>query len=79
MQNEIELLLTQAKIDHIDTIGGVDFNVGTLCGQNVVIAKAGIGKILSSAGITAMSEPDEACSRKEREHEGEQPAVSVCI
>ncbi len=54
MQNEIDLLLSQANIDHTDTIGGVDFNVGKLCGQDVIIAKSGVGKILSSAGITAM-------------------------
>ena len=54
MQNEIDLLLSEAEIDHIDTFGGVDFNVGTLSGKPVVIAQAGIGKILSAAGTTAM-------------------------
>ena len=54
MQNEVDLLLSQADIDHTDTIGGVDFHVGTLCGQDVVIARSGVGKILSSAGITAL-------------------------
>lgn len=54
MQNEIELLLSEAEIDHVDTIGGVVFNVGTLCGKPVVIAQAGIGKILSAAGTAAM-------------------------
>lgn len=32
----------------------MDFNVGTLSGKPVVIAQAGIGKILSAAGTTAM-------------------------
>ena len=54
MENEVNLLLQNADIDRVDTIGGVDFNVGTLCGQPVVIAKAGIGKILSAAGTAAM-------------------------
>ena len=54
MQNEIDLLLENTAIDRVDTIGGVDFNVGTLCGQPVVFAKAGIGKILSAAGTAAM-------------------------
>ena len=54
MQNEIDLLLSEAEIDHIDTFGGMDFNVGTLSGKPVVIAQAGIGKILSAAGTTAM-------------------------
>lgn len=54
MQNEIDLLLSEAQIDHTDTVGGVDYHVGTLCGEPVVIAKAGIGKILSAAGMAAM-------------------------
>ena len=62
MQNEIELLLSEAEIDHIDTVGGVDFNVGTLCGKPVVIAQAGIGKILSAAGTAAMLNRYPICS-----------------
>ena len=54
MDNEVDLLLKAAAIDHVDTIGGMDFNVGTLCGEPVVIAKAGIGKVLAAAGTTAM-------------------------
>ena len=54
MANEIDLLLDEARIDHVETIGGVDYHVGVLCGQHVVIAQAGIGKILSAAGATAM-------------------------
>ncbi|MBQ8137455.1 MAG: 5'-methylthioadenosine/S-adenosylhomocysteine nucleosidase, partial [Clostridia bacterium] len=54
MQNEIDLLLSEAEVDHVDSIGGVDFHVGMLCGKPVVIAKAGIGKILSAAGMAAM-------------------------
>ena len=54
MQNEIELLLSEAKIDRVDTVGGVDYHVGELCGHPVVISKAGIGKALSAAGTAAM-------------------------
>ncbi|MBQ7447062.1 MAG: 5'-methylthioadenosine/adenosylhomocysteine nucleosidase [Eubacterium sp.] len=54
MANEVDLLLSEAEIDHVDTFGGVDFHVGTLHGQPVVIAQAGIGKVLASAGLTAM-------------------------
>lgn len=54
MQNEVDLLLSEAEIDRVDTVGGVDYNVGMLCGKPVVIAKAGIGKILSAAGAAAM-------------------------
>jgi len=54
MENEVKLLLSNAEIERTDTIGGVDFHVGTLCGRNVVIAQAGIGKILSAAGTATM-------------------------
>lgn len=54
MENEVQLLLAEAEIDHVDTIGGVDFNVGTLKGTPVVIAKAGIGKVLSASGAAVM-------------------------
>lgn len=54
MQNEVDLLLSQADIERIDTVGKVDFHVGTLCGQQVVIAKAGVGKVLAASGVTAM-------------------------
>lgn len=54
MQNEVDLLLSQAEIGRIDTVGKVDFHVGTLCGHPVVIAKAGVGKVLAASGMTAM-------------------------
>lgn len=54
MANEIDLLLKEARIDDVETIGGVDYHVGELCGQHVVIAQAGVGKVLSAAGAAAM-------------------------
>ena len=51
MDNEIDMLIDEAEIDHVDTIGGVEYHVGTLCGQNVVIAKSGIGMVLSESHI----------------------------
>ena len=54
MHNEVDLLLQETDIDHTDSIGGMDFNVGFLCGKPVVIARAGVGKILSAAGAAAM-------------------------
>lgn len=49
MDNEIKLLLENAEIDYIDSFGGIDFNVGTLCGKDVIIVKAGIGKVLAAS------------------------------
>ena len=54
MDNEISLLLENADIDHVDNIGGREFHVGELCGRNVVIVKAGIGKVRSAAGAATL-------------------------
>ena len=54
MDNEVALLLDEAKIDHVDTIGGVKFHVGTLHGQDVVIMRSGIGKVMAASALTAM-------------------------
>lgn len=54
MDNEVALLLAEAEIDHVDTIGGVNFHVGKLHGQNVVIMRSGIGKVLAASAVTAM-------------------------
>ena len=37
MNNEIDLLLKNANIDHIDQIGGMDFNIGELCGRDAAV------------------------------------------
>lgn len=49
MDVELSYLLDQAIIDSVVSIGGNDFNIGTLEGQSVVIVKAGVGKSLSAA------------------------------
>ena len=54
MDNEIKLLVNQAKIDKKDSIGGIDYYVGTLRDKNVVITRSGIGKIRASSGVTTM-------------------------
>ena len=54
MDNEVALLLSEADIDHVDTIGGVDFHVGALHGQPVVIMRSGIGKVMAASAATAM-------------------------
>jgi len=54
MDNEVELLLSEAEIDRVDNYGGVDFHVGTLHGQGVVIMRSGIGKVMAASALTAM-------------------------
>ena len=54
MDNEIDLLLKEAVIDHVDTVADVKYHVGTLRGQPVVITRSGIGKIRASSGVTTM-------------------------
>lgn len=49
MDVELAYLLDQADIDSVVSIGGNDFNIGTLENQDVVIVKAGVGKSLSAA------------------------------
>lgn len=54
MDNEINLLLKEAEIDRVDTIADVEYHIGSLHGQPVIITRAGIGKIRAASGITAM-------------------------
>ena len=54
MENEVKLLLSEANIDHIDTVGNVDYHIGTLCDRNVIIAQGGIGKVLSASASSVM-------------------------
>ncbi len=54
LDNEISVLLDEATIEHVDTIGGVEYHVGTLRGKDVVITRAGIGKVRASSGITTL-------------------------
>ena len=54
MDNEIEVLLEEAEIDHVDEVANVEYHVGTLKGKHVVITKAGIGKVRASSGVSTM-------------------------
>ena len=55
MSNEMKLLLDNADIDHVDRVGGFEFNVGKLKGKDVVIVKAGVGKVLSAAAAATLA------------------------
>lgn len=54
MDNEIALLLDEAVIDRVDTIAGVEYHIGSLHEQPVIITRAGIGKVRAASGVTAM-------------------------
>ncbi len=54
MEIELNLLLKNAEIDHVDTVGGTDYYVGKLLGRPVVLVQAGMGKTLASAGTATM-------------------------
>ena len=54
MDNEMNTLLSEAKIERVDKIGGEYYHVGTLHGKSVVITKAGIGKVRASSGVTTL-------------------------
>ena len=54
MDNEIDLLLKEAEIDHVDVIAGVKYHIGSLHGQPVIITRSGIGKIRAASGVTTL-------------------------
>ncbi|MCR5090682.1 MAG: 5'-methylthioadenosine/adenosylhomocysteine nucleosidase [Oscillospiraceae bacterium] len=54
MDNEIALLLGEMELERVDTIGGVDYSVGTLHGQSVVIMRSGIGKVRAASAVTVL-------------------------
>ena len=54
MSSELQLLLDNAEIERTETIGGVDYHVGTLSGKDVVLVKGGVGKSLSASGATIL-------------------------
>ncbi len=54
MDKEIEVLIENADIEKVETVGGEKYHVGTLCGKNVIITKSGIGKVRASSGVTTM-------------------------
>lgn len=54
MSNELKMLLEKTEISETKTIGGVDFSIGTLEGQDVVLVQGGIGKTMAAAGTTVL-------------------------
>jgi adenosylhomocysteine nucleosidase len=54
MEEETQLFRQHLTIDNSQTIGGVEFHVGTLNGVEVVMGKCGVGKVHAAAAVQAM-------------------------
>lgn len=54
MDNEISVLLENAEIEKEDLIAGTKYYIGRLKGKNVIITRAGIGKVRAASGVTTM-------------------------
>lgn len=54
MDSEVEALISKLDNKTVETIGSIKFNVGTLEGKRVVIAKCGIGKVFAALAAEAM-------------------------
>ena len=48
MQTEVELLISEIKDAKCESISGIDFYSGKLCGEDVVVARCGIGKVFAA-------------------------------
>lgn len=54
MQVETEGLLSEMENKKTDTVSGVNFTRGTLCGREVVVATCGVGKVFAAICAEAM-------------------------
>jgi len=54
MQVETEGLLSEMENKKTDTVSGVNFTRGTLCGREVVVATCGVGKVFAALCAEAM-------------------------
>ena len=48
MQTEVEFLISEIKDARCESISGIDFYSGKLCGKDVVVARCGIGKVFAA-------------------------------
>ncbi len=48
MQIEVEALSAMITEKRIETLSGIDFYIGKLCGKDAVVAKCGIGKVFAA-------------------------------
>ncbi len=54
MDIEVDILKNEMETVEKETVSGVEFFVGTLCGHSAVVAKCGIGKVFSALCTEAM-------------------------
>lgn len=54
MDKEVQTLISMLENKTEETVSGIQFNVGTLAGKRVVIAKCGIGKVFAALAAEAM-------------------------
>lgn len=48
MDSEIAAIKNEMKDKTVETVSGIEFVKGTLCGKNAVVAKCGIGKVFAA-------------------------------
>lgn len=54
MKIEVEKLCSMAENVKKEKVGGIEFNVGNLCGHQVIIAVCGVGKVFAAMSAQAM-------------------------
>ena len=54
MDNEIELLKSAMEIRMMESIAGMTYYCGTLCGKEVVLVRCGIGKVNAAVGALTL-------------------------
>ena len=54
MDIEVDILKEEMDVAERETVSGVEFVSGTLCGRSVVVAKCGIGKVFAALCTEAM-------------------------
>ena len=54
MDDEVREIISMLDERCTETVSGIEFNTGKLCGKNVVIAKCGVGKVFAAICAEAM-------------------------
>ncbi len=54
MQLEVEGLIASMKDAVCESVSGIDFHIGEICGKQVVVARGGVGKVFAALCTEAM-------------------------